>query len=81
MELIEKYESSLRGAFSGTLGYFSPDGNFDFNVLIRSIFYDEQEFKISFQTGGASVYDSNPEKEYEECMLKAKAMLLALGIE
>ena len=59
----------------------SPDGNFDFNVLIRSIFYDEQEFKISFQTGGAIVYDSNPEKEYEECMLKAKAMLLALGIE
>jgi para-aminobenzoate synthetase component 1 len=81
MELIEKFESSLRGTFSGTLGYFSPDGNFDFNVLIRSIFYNEKESLISFQTGGAIVYDSNPEQEYEECMLKAKAMLLALGID
>jgi para-aminobenzoate synthetase component 1 len=79
MELIEKYERSRRGTFSGSLGYFSPDGNFDFNVLIRSIFYSEQKEKLSFQTGGAIVYDSDPEKEYEECLLKAKAMLLALG--
>ncbi len=78
MELIEQYESSARGVFSGTLGYFSPDGNFDFNVLIRSIFYNEDSQNISFQTGGAIVYDSDPEKEYEECLLKAKAMLLAL---
>jgi para-aminobenzoate synthetase component 1 len=79
MELIDSLESSARGSFSGTLGYFSPDGNFDFNVLIRSIFYSEHNEKLSFQTGGAIVYDSDPEKEYEECMLKAKAMLLALG--
>ena len=78
MELIEQYESSARGVFSGTLGYFSSEGNFDFNVLIRSIFYNEDSQNISFQTGGAIVYDSDPEKEYEECLLKAKAMLLAL---
>jgi para-aminobenzoate synthetase component 1 len=81
MELIDNFESSARGTFSGTLGYFSPDGNFDFNVLIRSLFYNEEHEKISFQTGGAIVYDSDPDKEFDECMLKAKAMLLALGID
>ncbi len=81
MQLIEQYESSARGSFSGTLGYFDPDGNFDFNVLIRSIFYNDDTQKISYQTGGAIVYDSEPKQEYEECMLKAKAMLLALGVE
>lgn len=78
MELIEHYEQSKRGPYSGTLGYFSPEGDFDFNVLIRSVFYNESSKRLSFQTGGAIVYDSDPEKEYEECLLKAKAMLMAL---
>ncbi len=79
MKLIERFEKSKRGVYSGALGYFSPGGNFDFNVLIRSIFYNSDLKRLSFQTGGAIVYDSDPEKEYEECLLKAKAMYSVLN--
>jgi para-aminobenzoate synthetase component 1 len=75
MELIEKYEQTKRGLFSGSIGYMSPDGNFDFNVVIRSILYNEKEKYISFMVGSAITANSDEEKEYEECMLKAKAML------
>jgi para-aminobenzoate synthetase component 1 len=81
MQLIEQYEQSRRGVYSGVLGYFSPDGDFDFNVVIRSMFYNSENKYLSFQTGGAIVYDSDPEKEYEECLLKAKGMRLALNVE
>jgi para-aminobenzoate synthetase component 1 len=58
-----------------------PDGTFDFNVLIRSIFIDQQENKLTFNVGSAITLDSNPEEEYEECLLKAKAIFKVLGSE
>lgn len=78
MQLIEKYEQTKRGLFSGAVGYITPKGNFDFNVVIRSIFYNEQSKYISIQTGSAITIDCDAEKEYEECLLKAKAMFEAL---
>jgi para-aminobenzoate synthetase component I len=75
MELIDKYENSYRGAFSGAAGYFSADGNFDFNVLIRSVFYNRISKKVSISAGSAITYDSDPQKEYEECLLKAGRLL------
>lgn len=78
MELIERYEQTRRGLFSGALGYFSPDGDFDFNVVIRSILYNASTGYLSCQVGGAIVYDSVPEQEYEECLVKLAALLKAL---
>ena len=75
MELIEKYENSKRGIFSGSIGYFSPNNDYDFNVVIRSLFYDSKTNQLSFSVGSAITYDSDPEKEYEECLLKASAKL------
>jgi para-aminobenzoate synthetase component 1 len=74
MELIEKYERSRRGLYSGSVGYFSPAGDFDLNVVIRSMFYNEKNMYLSYSVGGAITYLSDPQKEYEECLLKAKAM-------
>ncbi|WP_316822841.1 anthranilate synthase component I family protein [Pedobacter gandavensis] len=79
MELIEKYELSKRGAYSGSFGYISPDGEFDFNVIIRSILYQESKQYLSFQVGGAITYAANANDEYEECMLKASAIIQTLG--
>ncbi|HBS86508.1 MAG: hypothetical protein A2W91_20025 [Bacteroidetes bacterium GWF2_38_335] len=78
MELIEQYEKSKRGLYSGAVGYFSPDGDFDFNVVIRSILYNASNKYLSFQVGGAITSRSVPEKEYEECLLKAKALFQVL---
>ncbi len=75
MELIEHYENTKRGAFSGAAGYISPNGDFDFNVLIRSLFLNSSSKTYSFQAGSAITYDSVPQKEYEECMVKAKAII------
>ncbi len=79
MELIERYENSRRGAFSGSFGCISPTGDFDFNVIIRSILYNTATKYLSFQVGGAITYAANAEEEYEECLLKASAMLKVLG--
>lgn len=79
MELIEQYERSRRGLFSGAVGYITPEGDFDFNVVIRSILYNAKSPYISFQTGSAITFYSDPEKEWEECLLKAKALQAALG--
>ena len=79
MELIEKYERTKRGLFSGALGYYSPGGNFDFNVVIRSILYNHQKRYLSYQTGSAITFYSDPEMEYEECELKALAIRKVLG--
>lgn len=72
MELIERYEVFKRNIYSGSIGYFLPNGDFDFNVIIRSLAYNAKEKKASFAVGGAITYDSDPEKEYEECLLKAQ---------
>ena len=79
MELIEQYESTKRGLYSGAVGYITPEGDFDFNVVIRSILYNSTEKYVSFMAGGAITDKSLPEKEYEECLLKAKAMFQVLG--
>ena len=75
MELIERYESSKRGPYSGAMGYFSPDGDFDLNVIIRSLMYNAESQYLSYQVGGAITYAADAEKEYEECLLKASAIL------
>ena len=74
MKIIEEEEETKRGLYSGAIGYFSPTGDFDFNVVIRSILYNEEKNYVSFSVGGAITSKSTPEKEYEECLLKAKAM-------
>ncbi len=71
LELIEQYEKTKRGIFSGAVGYIDPKGNFDFNVVIRSIMYNETNQYLAFQTGSGITYYSDPEKEWEECLLKA----------
>ena len=78
MELIEETECSRRGIYSGAFGYFDPEGDFDFNVVIRSILYNQQKKYLSFQVGGAITFASSAEAEYEECMLKASAMIKTL---
>lgn len=79
MELIDQYESSKRGAFSGSMGCISPQGDFDFNVIIRSILYRADKQYLSFQVGGAITYAADAEAEYEECLLKAAAIRKVLG--
>jgi para-aminobenzoate synthetase component 1 len=79
MKLIEEYEVTKRGLYSGAIGYITPDGDFDFNVVIRSILYNAINQYISVQVGGAIVYDSDAESEYEECLIKARAMFETLG--
>jgi len=74
MELIDDYESNSRGPFSGCMGYIEENGDFDLSVLIRSIFYNESKKYLSFSVGSAITYLCDPEKEYEECLLKAAAM-------
>nr|WP_236669042.1 aminodeoxychorismate synthase component I [Aquimarina mytili] len=74
MQIIEELEVSKRGLYSGAMGYFTPNGDFDFNVVIRSILYNKEEEYISYTVGGAITAKSDPDKEYEECLLKAKAM-------
>ncbi len=74
MELIEQYEKTKRGIFSGSVGYIDPVGNFDFNVIIRSLFYNSENNKLSYSVGSAITFDSDPQYEFEECQLKAKAI-------
>ncbi|GAB1855987.1 anthranilate synthase component I family protein [Flavobacteriaceae bacterium MHTCC 0001] len=74
MHIIEALEETKRGVYSGAVGYFSPQGDFDFNVVIRSILYNATKQYISYSVGGAITAKSNPLKEYEECLVKAKAM-------
>lgn len=81
MELIDKYEESKRGIYSGSIGYIDAKGDFDFNVVIRSILYNKKTKHLSFQVGSAITIHSNPELEYEECMLKASAILKVLGMD
>ena len=79
MRLMEQYEQSRRGVYSGAIGYFSPDGDFDFNVVIRTLLYNETNKYLSFHAGSAITYYADAEKEYEECLLKAQAILQVLG--
>ncbi|MFE3867084.1 anthranilate synthase component I family protein [Flavobacterium sp. LS2P90] len=79
LKIIEELEETKRGLYSGAVGYFTPNCDFDFNVVIRSILYNEEKKYVSFSVGSAITSQSIPEKEYEECLLKAKAMLEVLS--
>lgn len=79
MELIESTELSKRGAYSGSIGYINPDAEFDFNVIIRSILYQQTAQYLSFQVGGAITFAANANDEYEECMVKASAIIQTLA--
>ncbi|MHA3789325.1 anthranilate synthase component I family protein [Flavobacterium hauense] len=74
MQIIEKLEETKRGLYSGAVGYFTPEGDFDFNVVIRSILYNEENKYVSFSVGSAITSKAIAEMEYEECLLKARAM-------
>jgi para-aminobenzoate synthetase component 1 len=78
VELIALYERSRRGIFSGAVGYVTPDGDFDFNVVIRSIMYNEANKYLSYQVGSGITFYSDPAAEYEECLIKAKGIRTAL---
>ena len=78
MKLIEEFESTKRGLYSGAVGYISPEGDFDFNVVIRSILYNSKNKYLSFMVGSAITDKANAEQEYEECLLKAKALFEVL---
>ena len=78
MKIIEELEETKRGLYSGSVGYFTPSGDFDFNVVIRSILYNAENEYLSFSVGSAITSKSIPENEYDECLLKAKAMFEVL---
>lgn len=80
MELVEQYENRKRGIFSGALGYISPSGDFDFNVVIRSIMYNAETDYLSFQAGSGITFYSDAEKEWEECLLKVEAIKSVLTL-
>jgi para-aminobenzoate synthetase component 1 len=74
LELIEQYEKTKRGIYSGAVGYINPEKDFDFNVVIRSILYNATDHYLAYLVGGGITFYSDPEKEYEECLLKAEAI-------
>jgi para-aminobenzoate synthetase component I len=78
--LIEAYESAARGIFSGAVGYIGPEGDFDFNVVIRSILYNSRERYLAYQVGSGITYYSDPAAEYAECLWKAEGIKKALGV-
>ena len=79
LKIIEELEETKRGLYSGAVGYFTPNSDFDFNVVIRSILYNQEKKYASFSVGSAITSKSIPKMEYEECLLKAKAMREVLG--
>ncbi len=81
MQLTEDFENMKRGLYSGATGYFTPEMNFDFNVVIRSIQYNAKTGYLSLMVGSAITAKSDPEKEYAECLLKAKTLFQSLGLE
>lgn len=74
MQLIDQYEKTNRGLFSGSVGYITPQKNFDFNVIIRSIFYNQTNKYLNYFAGSAITIYADAESEYEECRLKAAAI-------
>jgi len=81
MQLIEHFERTKRGLYSGSIGYLTPDHNFDLNVVIRTLLYNKDKRYLSFSVGSAITINSDPEKEYQECLLKARAILTTLKAE
>ena len=78
MQLIDELEDQCRGLFSGTMGFFAPDGTADLNVVIRTLFFNAAQHMVTLVTGGALTANCDPEKEWDECELKARSVLDAL---
>jgi para-aminobenzoate synthetase component 1 len=78
VELIGQYERSRRGIFSGAVGYVAPNGNFDFNVVIRSLLLNRDHQYLSYLVGSGITFYSDPQAEYEECLIKAEGIRKAL---
>ena len=74
LQLIEQYEPVARGIFSGAVGYITPDGDFDLNVVIRSLMYNETTKYLSYQVGSGITFYSDAAQEWEECLLKGTAI-------
>ena len=81
MNLIEQLEPYQRGLFSGTVGYIDPSGDWDWNVVIRSIIYDKESHRASISAGGAITALSDAEEEYEESLLKMESLVEMLNDE
>ena len=79
LNLINKYEENRRSLYSGSVGYITADGDFDFNVVIRSLIYNYERKYLSLSVGGAITSKSIPIKEYEECIIKAQPIFDALN--
>lgn len=79
LDIIERLEETQRGLYSGAIGYFTPENDFDFNVVIRTILYNHEQKYVSFSVGSAITFEADAAQEYEECLLKAQAMKLVLG--
>jgi para-aminobenzoate synthetase component 1 len=80
MELIEKYESFKRGLYSGSIGFVEPLGDFDLNVVIRSLFYNNQNNSLSCAVGSAITIKADAEKEYEECGVKVGNLIRSFKV-
>jgi para-aminobenzoate synthetase component 1 len=80
LHLIDQYEPTARGIFSGSVGYIAPNGDFDFNVVIRSLMYNQTSRYVSYQVGSGITFYSNAEQEWEECLLKASAIKKVLTL-
>jgi len=79
MKLIDTYENSRRGIYAGSIGYFAPNGDYDFNVVIRTLLYNADKKRISFHVGGAITAQAKAKEEYQECLLKAQAIMELLS--
>lgn len=79
MQLIDAHESQARGLYSGTLGFFTPDGMADLNVAIRTALFDSATGRLSIPTGSALTAACDPEAEWEECQVKFRSVANALG--
>ncbi|MCH2223431.1 MAG: anthranilate synthase component I family protein [Crocinitomicaceae bacterium] len=75
MKLIDKHENFQRGIYSGSIGYIKPNGDFDMNVVIRTLIYNKIDKYLSCAVGGAITIKSDAETEYEECLVKIKGIL------
>jgi para-aminobenzoate synthetase component 1 len=79
MQLSDEYEQFKRKEYSGALGYIDQNGDFTLSVLIRTLVYNSRTKRLSFGVGSAITHLCDSEKEYEECLLKAKALLAAVN--
>ena len=79
MEIIDELESTKRGPYAGSVGYFSYNGNMDMAITIRTLIF--KNGKAYLQAGAGIVADSVPEKEYRECQHKAAALFAAVDLQ